>query len=575
MSFGQEMKDFINAYSVGSTLAENRQRMALATQSEQDRIKIAQANLAQKNDQFGINQQGLATRGNETARHNRVMEQGVAQKAADEAFLSDPANIGGAPAGREAIPTDGGGGGPAPAPATQAIPTAPPSPIQGTSSTAAGIDAAAGTIGMPQVAQILDHGLKTIQSEIKSKQGIDTGGGADNADEVIHRFKGASTPEEYAAVNKIVSEKFGIPLDKLTRTQQLWGAYNLNKDPRRAAYIAAELIETDRMAASMSGHAASSMMSNGDLNGAAQELVKGHNYLPTGQTATYDEQNKIFRMIDDQTGQVLGEQPVTPEFVFQFAGQISDPKAVYGELMGVALRNQPFREKEAALAKETKTTTKPLVLRKMDDAALQDAGAAVEENITKEVAGLKLSNDKSLAYPEDKNGAPIDKFTKSAGQESVDALKDLSILIYQANPGVSLKQATHIALSLTTPDLKSPLERQRFSFKFENDQAPSGPDDVMNITTADGTKIRLPAGIGSPMIAAANKGLYVAGQELNFIDKGKTQQRSTDQAAATTAELNLRKREGVVDPSAPVMGRHGQAINADASTYDRYGIPGQ
>ena len=548
MSFGQEMKDFINAYSVGSTLAENRQRMALATQSEQDRIKIAQANLAQKNDQFSINQQGLTTRGNELARHHRVIEQGDAQKAADEAFLSDPANIGGTPAGGEAIPTDGGGPAPAPsaptptpAPATQAIPTAPPSPIQGTSSTAAGIDAAAGTIGMPQVAQILDHGLKTIQSEIKSKQGIDTGGGADNADEVIHRFKGASTPEEYAAVNKIVSEKFGIPLDKLTRTQQLWGAYNLNKDPRRAAYIAAELIETDRMAASMSGHAASSMMSNGDLNGAAQELVKGHNYLPTGQTATYDEQNQMFRMTDDQTGQVLGEQPVTPEFVFQFAGQISDPKAVYGELMGVALRNQPFREKEAALAKETKTTTKPLTLTPIDEAAQADLTDKASIEMSRALGTIKMDNG-SLAYPEDGEGTSFDKFKNAAGEDAINAVTDLAVLIHRANPGIYMNKATNLALSLTSPDLKSPLEDQRFSFRFDNNQAPNSPDDVMNITAADGTKLKLPAGIVTPMIVAANKGQWEAGQTLQ--QKNETwAENQTAQKAAIDEFNNLRASE--------------------------------
>lgn len=107
--------------------------------------------------------------------------------------------------------------------------------------------------------------------------------------------------------------------------QHTFDYYASQGQPERAAKVAFEIAQFGNVMAKQHAKQAGDILQNGNIPGAAQELVNGYNWLVDGHTADYDQRSNSITLRDAKTGQPTGRLPVTPQLVEQL---------VYGMMSG-------------------------------------------------------------------------------------------------------------------------------------------------------------------------------------------------------------------------------------------------
>lgn len=552
MSFGAEMRDFIQAYQAGSQIRDNRTKLRLAEEEEKNRTAEAKAKAKQTESHFQQTQEGISTRFRENQglqREKFTYQQG--QDATVNARLQEQTDISGGhlkvaeenldvskrgarrleleaadKAWAEKIKLDPQSGYeksvPIPPPSqragaydapTEAIPTGPAGAAAPANPRFADLP-----IDYKMLGKSLDAGLKKLQEEFGLNKGIQDGVALPGG-KALMEGEGAFKPETVKQVDAIINSNGLMPEQEVVmkRHAETYRFYMEDyKGPdgmKLAGEAAAQWIQWARGEAALKAHAAKALLDRGDLPGAAKMIEKMHDGIPDGRSTTYNEQDNTFEVTDDQTGEVIHSGEVTPDLIEQVAAAFTKGPEFYRVLMEAAKRVPNFEKVETEAQTKAK---KPITSAPLEELApLNVADYEKDTNEIKtsvmEILGKELADIDGVApFTDD------DEFIAQFGEESADAVVDLGVMIKGYNRGLTSKEAAKLALQISNPDeMAGRVEDQRFDFEILpiSDENRKAGIDVLEIMTLDGTHLRLPMKQGSDAIHSANHGFFIAVQE--------------------------------------------------------------
>lgn len=540
MGFGTEMRDFVAAFKIGSDIQDRRKQRELEAEQEKNRTAENAAQEARIQRNFETSQEGIKTRHADSmgmqerrigisesnldiSRGNLDLQRDNAHRAelvqADAAWYkqleADPQSGYGPDGEMIPPPSQRGNAGGA---ATEAIPTGPEGMSNGAvdEAPAEAVEPVDDVeINYPTVGKAIYGGMKLLQKLFADK-GIQDGAEAPGL-KAMMEGDGALKPETVKAVDGILDPDGVLPEQKLTlgrleATYEFYtsGKYKGKDGVERANEAAAQWIQTARGIAAINAHTALVKLKNGDVDGAADQLVKMHDAIPDMQSTTYDRETKTYQTTDDQTGEVVQEGEVTPELIEQMATAFVGGPAFYEVVMQAAMRSKNFNPgagDKAAKVEKPRTSEALAEADPADTAELNDqVGEAIVEMVSKELADI----DGNPIF------ANVEEFVAMVGEDSADALNDLGVMIAVHNRSVSPEEAAKLALLITNPDemVGSP-EDQHMGFEVlpvTKDNIKAGID-IMEIKTSNGIILKLPGSQANDAIKTANRGLFIAAKE--------------------------------------------------------------
>lgn len=533
MSFGAEMKDFIAAFQVGSQIQDKRRQQALDVEQEKNRSAEASNKAAAVESRYqrtmDYNEAGRADtnkrnaaidlRAQEQLDLNRTAQERLAGKEADDAWykqLEANPQLGYDAAGNQ-IPPPSQRGQP-----TEAIPT--------TSAPAAGGGTDDVVINHAIVSDAVDGGMKQLSAQLKSERGVEDvmGGAGAPSVQTIQQVSEIVDPDKVMAEGKRITAMLEATHDFYMTTYK--GADKVE----RANEAAAAIIQYSRSQAAVLATAAQAKMEQGDMAGATAELIKAHDIIPDGRSTTYDEASNTFTVTDDETGEVVQEGEVTPEMLDQIAAGFTKGPLVFEMLLQSAMKSKNFNpgagDKAAAAPKPV--TSVDLVADDEADGMREEFATNLFDLVSTEMVDI--------------DGAPIfaspEEFIAQVGEDSTEALADLSVMITKFNPDINPKDAAKLALVISDADVNvGEIKDQNFGFKVlpvsaENKKAGK---DIMVIQTPDGRELELPGNAATTAIRIANRGLFIAGKKIIEKNVGMTNERVIND----NNQYNLQRQE--------------------------------
>lgn len=611
MGFGNEVKDFLAAYQVTSGIKDRRRQRDIEQQRADNQVSIAKMKQDAYDKKwqadYGLRERA-ADRADELNKFNKekfadesslkrerldfdkrradATEKRLAAESArklhDKAIAEDPTKLlddESAEPPSQALPTGVNTGtveetqeGEGPA-QNQAIPTSPePAAASSTSAPVSTPTVTGSGMGPVAPAVALAGGLKYIQEHfgLGKQQAVPTAGATEQGKKRLFEGEGSMTPEEQQAVDKMLDEqdiKNGVDPQKLTDSarsiRRLTRTYELllsRGKTKEANQMAAAIIQSSRGTASMLGQQALGRLQKGDIQGAAQSVVQAHDQIPDGRSVKFDPNSMTFQVIDDQSGNVVQKGQATPEMIFSLANGFKDGSAYYAAITGAASRDPSMQDKPPTAA-QAKEAAKEDELKAVPGYEPSDkADVDVNGSVIKEFARMKLPDgspvfSKTLKAPmpgqEDVQGDMTpEEITKAIGEHSVTSITNLGAMISKYND-VSPAEAGRLAVSIVNPSVDSD---QKWNFKLIN-----GTQNVMEIMTEDGTRLRLPARTATAAIKAGHDGMFQLASKMDRSRRAEADTRAARLKQRDAVEVeNQRRAKDALDEQAT------QAIEADA-----------
>lgn len=551
MAFGNEIRDFIDAFKTGAVLKDAYSKRKLAEQAEANRVQIAKDKQASEELKFGAiydqnerkledarnrwkAEYGLKKSGQDATAKYRADALGIQRRRADLAeknanersarqkkederkareqrLKEDPTSILDEADGK-ALPTNV-------TTETQGIAAAPAK--KEPSSRGAGPirpnDEGVVTPGIMRprgadpvsLGAALAGGLSYLQNHFGLGGGLQ-GASGDQKDGARRMFEGegAVPPEEDQALDAIMDQEdinngvdpkeISKSLREVNKLKRLYD-FHLSRDrPEEANKAAAAMIQKSRGVAAILSMSALDKMKKGDVAGAGADLAEAYNQAPDGRAVEWDPQGMKFIIKDEETGEVVQEGQVTPEQIFSIANGFKDGSAFYRIIMEAAKRDPSFKDPKAEEVKEKEPETLP---NYTPEGGQMDEGG--REEVVKILINEAKLEDDTPAFA----GLSPEDVMMGIGQPAVNAMAELGGMIAHYN-SLEPQTAIRLALSLSSPDLTRP-DQPEFNFKLISD-APN----VMEIQAEDGTRLKLPSRTAGTLIKTAHDGLTPYLQKL-------------------------------------------------------------
>ncbi len=586
MAFRNEVRDFMEAFQVGAKIKDTYKRRKLDEQEAKDKVSIAQNKLDYDTSKFnkvydqnerkiksaddryksdyGLRQQAgdRAERDlkfrtdNATATQTRLAA-ADAERAKVARYKQDPfAQMNDEKAAQSALPTGVNpniagvdmSGADTSQPA-QGIPAEGPGEKEGGAEDAGeaqpevGISAAVPrSASVPGVAAALHGGLKYLQQHFKLDAGL-PGQGSAGKDGARRLFEGegSNTQAEMDGINQKLDElsrKNGVDPKTLTESErqirnltELYNWHLKRRQPEEANAAAASILQYSRGVASMLGMQAIKKLQGGDVAGAAQAVIQAHDQIPDGRSVQLDPESMTFKVIEEDSGKLLQEGKVTPEMIFSVANGFKDGSGFFKVIMDAASRDKSMQDKERA---PTSAEVKSEELKPQpgyeapvpaENAPVPDVSSAIH----KELTNMRMTDNTPVFENEQ-------KMVESVGPEAMTAISELGELIAKYNE-VPPDKAGRLALLLVNPADKG--GNSQFDFQMIDDRNPN----VLELMAKDGTRLKLPARIVTPLILQGHKAMTAVGQKVMERQKMESGRRIEGSARRTKTEMTNQDNE--------------------------------
>lgn len=573
MAFGNEVRDFIDAFQAGAKIKDVYKRRKIDEQEAKDKVSIAQMRQDAADKKFGMvydqnerklkaaderykSDYGLRASAGDRAERDLTFRQGTAAAAskrlADEdarkaraaRIKEDPTSI--LDEQTQALPTQGAlpTGVTSASRPTQGIPTEGPGEAEGGAEDTGepqpekkvGISAAIPrSASLPGVAGALHGGLTYLQQHF----GLDQGGvpGQGQSQDGARRLfegEGSMTPEEKKQVDSLLDEedrKNGVDPQKLTEGMRAIRRLTRTRDKllargdvKTANQMAAAIIQESRGNAAMLGMSALKKLQGGDINGAAQDVITAHDQIPDGRKVEFDPKGMTFRVSDEESGKAIQEGKVTPEMIYSVANGFKDGSGFYKVVMDAAAHD-PSMQTKGAPAKPVKP--EELKAKAGYEEPVPGEGQTTPDartTVTSELMSMQAGD----GTPAFKDEAELQKLITPQGLEAISGLGE-AITKYNDVPA---DKAGRLALSIVNPDLDAKGEAWNF-------KAIRLDPNIMEIQTQDGTRLKLPTRIAAAQIKTGHDRLTLVAQKIQGDTQAASQRRADNSKLLADTERKI------------------------------------
>lgn len=144
---------------------------------------------------------------------------------------------------------------------------------------------------------------------------------------------GRLSDEDYKGVLSAVDPSDNLPtaMKNIAGLESMYRYYLQSGDPARANMTAAAMLQTSTYAARKYGSDAMNLLHKGNVQGALDSLSSGYDMIPDGRTATAtaNEDGSAVLTQKDMNGNVVSQQPVSGQEIWQAAVGLKDGTAAW------------------------------------------------------------------------------------------------------------------------------------------------------------------------------------------------------------------------------------------------------